>query len=490
MVLVTSRGLRLLAYGRVSDVRGRTGESFISPEDQMRRCRDYAGTYDHTIIEEGLDLDVSGGVMSRPTLDRFLEEIKACRAQGLIVAKLDRFSRSSRGALNALAEIEAAGGVLISVQEQIDSTTAAGRFVRSIFLATAEWERERIGESWLSAKTSAVARGVHISRHCPPGYVRNGDSRLSPHPRDGQTIAKAFSMAAEGESYSAIATYLNQRGLSGSETWQPNRIKRLLANRVYLGEARYGEITNPDAHEPLVDEVTWSVAQRYRPETPTLGKNATNLLAGLVRCAGCSFAMRPQAARGSTVASYRCTTTTAHGRCPAPSTISASRIEDYVIERFLAANRLAQPFSRTEEDDEALVAAQEEVVRAEHTYRNALTDTKLRAQIGDVDHSQMVADLHAEWQEAIANAQALMPRGPSVGSSVDLPALVERLKQEDVSGLRELLGSAIQAVFVRPAASRAKALPVSDRVKVVFHEEEQLELPRRGSSYEPRAYSW
>src|SRR5439155_1347662 len=108
--------------------------------------------------------DVSGGVMSRPVLDRFLEEIKARRAQGLIVAKLDRFSRSSRGALNTLAEIEEAGGVLISVQEQIDSTTAAGKFVRAIFLATAEWERERIGESWLSAKTSAVARGVHNAR--------------------------------------------------------------------------------------------------------------------------------------------------------------------------------------------------------------------------------------------------------------------------------------------------------------------------------------
>ena len=103
----------------------------------------------------------------------------------------------------------------------------------------------------------------------------------------------------------------------------------------------------------------------------------------------------------------------------------------------------------------------------------------------------MVTGLHAEWQEAIATAQALMPRGPIAGNTVDMPALVERLRREDnVHDLRELLGSAIQAVFVRPAASRQKSLPVSDRVRVVYHDSEQLELPRRGASYVPRAYEW
>jgi hypothetical protein len=36
---MTSKGVRLLAYGRVSDVRGRSGETLISPEDQMAKCR-------------------------------------------------------------------------------------------------------------------------------------------------------------------------------------------------------------------------------------------------------------------------------------------------------------------------------------------------------------------------------------------------------------------------------------------------------------------
>jgi DNA invertase Pin-like site-specific DNA recombinase len=283
---VTSKGLRLLAYGRVSDVRGRSGESFISPEDQMAKCRAYADAYEHAILEEGLDLDVSGGVMSRPVLDRFLAKIRNGEAQGLIVAKLDRFSRSSRGALNALAEIEAAGGVLISVQEQIDSTTAAGRFVRAIFLATAEWERDRIGENWTAAQKSAVERGIHISRHVPPGYVRNGGGKLKPHRKHGATITKAYEMAAAGVPPARIARYLNERGLPSGDNeqavWKSSRIKRLLANRVYLGEARYGDFTNPDAHDPLTDETTWLRAQR-KPATPPVSPTSSYLLSGIVR---------------------------------------------------------------------------------------------------------------------------------------------------------------------------------------------------------------
>ena len=44
-----SRGLRLLSYARVSDVRGREGPSFISESDQFARCRSYAATYGHAI---------------------------------------------------------------------------------------------------------------------------------------------------------------------------------------------------------------------------------------------------------------------------------------------------------------------------------------------------------------------------------------------------------------------------------------------------------
>ena len=240
---MNATGLRLLAYARVSDVRGREGPAFISEADQYKRCRSYAEAYGHTIIEQASDLDVSGGVMSRPTFDRFLQLVVDGNVDGIIVAKLDRFARSNAGALEAVQTIEDAGGALISVSEQIDSTTAAGHFLRSILFSAAQWERERIGEAWHTARGSAVDRGIHVSRHVPPGYVRGPktddpatDRHLHPDPKHADTIRRAYRMAVEGKTNTEIADCLTRSKLSGSH-WTSYRIARLLANRVYLGEA-------------------------------------------------------------------------------------------------------------------------------------------------------------------------------------------------------------------------------------------------------------
>jgi hypothetical protein len=123
-------------------------------------------------------------------------------------------------------------------------------------------------------------------------------------------------------------------------------------------------------------------------------------------------------------------------------------------------------------------------------YRDALTNVDLRQRIGSKDHDAMIASLHQAWQDALARVPAPSANGSGLDSA-DLADLIEQLEKErNVDGLRELLGSAIQAVFVRPAASRQRNLPVSDRVKIVWRDEPSLELPKRGTRFEPRSYSW
>src|SRR5689334_24190335 len=66
--------LPIYIYVRVSDVRGRSGESFISPRDQEDRCRALATARGYEVGEVFTDLDVSGGKMARPELDKRSEE--------------------------------------------------------------------------------------------------------------------------------------------------------------------------------------------------------------------------------------------------------------------------------------------------------------------------------------------------------------------------------------------------------------------------------
>lgn len=494
---MNATGLRLLAYARVSDVRGREGPGFISEADQFQRCRSYAEAYGHTIIEQASDLDVSGGVMSRPIFDRFLGMVVDGNADGIIVAKLDRFARSNAGALKAVQTIEDAGGALISVSEQIDSTTAAGRFLRSILFSAAQWERERIGEAWYSARSSAVERGIHVSRHVPPGYVRGPktkdavtDRRLYPDLAHADTIREAYRMAAAGETNTAIADYFTRAGLAGSH-WASYRISRLLANRVYLGEARSGRgVVNLDAHEPLIDEATFLLAQRDRTEALPTRSVDVSLLSGIVRCAGCSFAMKPQAAGKTSRAIYRCPTVSTHGLCPSPAVITKDRIEEYVIDQFVQEYPIR--LTATTTDDDGPAQLQQAAAMAELAYRQQLDSTELRDMIGAADHDRLIGTLYRDWQAKLAAAaDAHLPPTPTLPEGLTIADMVERLRAQGATAdLRQLLGSGVQAVFVRKAASRRRNLPVSDRLQIVWADDEPLELPRRGHRYEPRPFLW
>src|SRR5205085_8630516 len=113
--------------------------------------------------------------------------------------------------------------------------------------------------------------------------------RLVPHPIYAEAMRTAFKMSADGATPTAIAAHLTAAGVpsnGGKPTvWQGGRIRRLLENRVYLGEARNGHgDVNTLAHEPIVDSRTWKLAQRKHGPY-IMSTEAANVLTGMVRFA-------------------------------------------------------------------------------------------------------------------------------------------------------------------------------------------------------------
>src|SRR3954452_23914078 len=152
---------RLDGYVRVSDVRGRSGPSFISPSLQRQRIAGYCKLYDARLVRVFEELDESGARPDRPLLMQAIERVEAGLSDGIIVAKLDRFGRSLRDALDHIDRIQAADGTFISVQDHFDLSTDHGRLVLRILLSFAEFERDRVASNWLDARRAAVARGIH-----------------------------------------------------------------------------------------------------------------------------------------------------------------------------------------------------------------------------------------------------------------------------------------------------------------------------------------
>jgi hypothetical protein len=155
-----------------------------------------------------------------------------------------------------------------------------------------------------------------------------------------------------------------------------------------------------------------------------------------------------------------------------------------VLEQFLARSEVQ--LEQVEDADEERAEAVQLTLDAEHAYKAWLTNTAMQSALGS-DYDARLLALKAAWEEA---ESAILPaQAGAAVDSVSLRRLVDDLLEAgDVENLRELLASQIQAVFVRPAASRVRGLPIADRVHVVWVDEPALELPKRGSRWTPRPY--
>jgi DNA invertase Pin-like site-specific DNA recombinase len=99
----------------------------------------------------------SGTTKARPGLLEALEFVR--RGDTLAVWRLDRFGRSLPDLIERVTELQARGVNFVSLQEQLDTTTANGVLVFHIFGAMAQFERELIRERTHAGLTAARARG-------------------------------------------------------------------------------------------------------------------------------------------------------------------------------------------------------------------------------------------------------------------------------------------------------------------------------------------
>jgi site-specific DNA recombinase len=124
---------------------------------QRERIEAHAAAKGYVIVDWQEDLDQPGSRLERPGLQAAIEAVEAGVADGIIVAKLDRFARSLVDAVSAIQRITAAEGQLISVEDGFDSSTSMGRFARDMLIRLGELELDRIREDWAAAGSHAAA---------------------------------------------------------------------------------------------------------------------------------------------------------------------------------------------------------------------------------------------------------------------------------------------------------------------------------------------
>jgi DNA invertase Pin-like site-specific DNA recombinase len=101
--------------------------------------------------------EMSGAKAERPGLSEALKFIRP--GDTLVVWRLDRLGRSLKDLIERVAELRGRGIDFLSLHEQIDTTTSAGKLQFHIFSALAEFERDLIRERTMAGLRAARARG-------------------------------------------------------------------------------------------------------------------------------------------------------------------------------------------------------------------------------------------------------------------------------------------------------------------------------------------
>ena len=152
-------GMKCAVYARVS-----TNNGHQSPEMQLRELREHCKKRGWKLITEYTDEGVSGAKDSRPQLDRLMADAHKRRFDVVAVWKFDRFARSVSHLLRALECFSNLGIAFVSLSEQIDTSTPAGKMVFTVLGAVAELERSLIGERIKAGLRNAKAKGVKLGK--------------------------------------------------------------------------------------------------------------------------------------------------------------------------------------------------------------------------------------------------------------------------------------------------------------------------------------
>ena len=202
--------MRTIGYVRVST--DRQAEQGVSLEAQEAKIRAMATVQGSDLLDVIVDGGESAKSLNRPGLQQLLVLVNEGKVQAVIVAKLDRLTRSVKDLCGLLELFEKRKVALVSVAESLDTGSAAGRLVITIMAAVSQWEREAIGERTRDALRHKRGNGERVG-NIEFGYRLAADGKhLEPNPSEQAALAAIRKLRARGSTLRGIAKELNTNG--------------------------------------------------------------------------------------------------------------------------------------------------------------------------------------------------------------------------------------------------------------------------------------
>lgn len=209
--------MRMVEYRRVSTTEQADSGAGLGAQraaiELAASCRDWelvAAFEDHC----------SGKSMkNRSGLESAIRMCESGAADGLVVSKLDRLSRSLLDFAGLMEQAKKAGWSLVALDLGVDTGTPAGEMLASVLMTFAQFERRMIGVRTKEGLAVKRAQGVRLGRPAAlPAEIRD----------------RIFRMREEGLGFTATANILNAEGVAtahGGAKWHPSTVRTVLASQ-------------------------------------------------------------------------------------------------------------------------------------------------------------------------------------------------------------------------------------------------------------------
>jgi len=199
-----------VGYLRVST--GEQAESGAGLEAQREAIMAEAGRRGWSVrwIE---DAGYSAKNLNRPGIAEALEQLRRGRVEALVVAKLDRLSRSLLDFAGLMAEARREGWAIVALDLGVDTTTPSGEMMANVLASFAQFERRLIGQRTKDALAVKRSQGVRLGRPL-----------VLPKPVRQRIVREREA----GRSYRAIAERLNAAGTPtahGGARWHASTVR-------------------------------------------------------------------------------------------------------------------------------------------------------------------------------------------------------------------------------------------------------------------------
>jgi DNA invertase Pin-like site-specific DNA recombinase len=232
--MVEAMTTTVVGYVRVSTAE--QADSGLGLEAQRTAIADECARRGWKLLEVFEDAASAKTMLGRPALADALTAIESGDAEALVVAKLDRLSRSLLDFAGLMQRAHRKHWALVALDIGVDTTTPSGELIASVMATFAQFERRVIGQRTRDALAVKKAQGVKLGR-----------PRQLP-----QRVAHQIERArAKGETLAAIADALNRDGVptaQGGARWHPSTVRAILAREDAPADGsrhRGGAATSP-----------------------------------------------------------------------------------------------------------------------------------------------------------------------------------------------------------------------------------------------------